>query len=178
MKCEGFGYITDLVDYLDNNRLIAYYCGFDIPKPLPSYRTYDRFLRRLNHKLVEKVMQSQVKKLYEMGVLDASSIGLDSTPIMANTRQNNPKSFAKNKFDRKPIRQQQLRCRGSILFYEAVFGGDTVVVGNIAVILVGHDPVFCGLEHIVIEHVVDAYGRLPLAILVAGELDIGKLHFR
>lgn len=43
MKCEGFGYITDLVDYLENNRLIAYYCGFDIAKKLPSYWTYDRF---------------------------------------------------------------------------------------------------------------------------------------
>lgn len=45
MKCEGFGYITDLVDYLDNNRLIAYYCGFDITKPLPSYWTFDRFCK-------------------------------------------------------------------------------------------------------------------------------------
>lgn len=43
MKCEGFGYITDLADYLENNRLIAYYCGFDITKKLPSYWTYDRF---------------------------------------------------------------------------------------------------------------------------------------
>lgn len=101
MKCEGFGYITDLADYLDNNRLIAYYCGFDITKPLPSYWTYDRFIRKLDHQLVEKVMQSQVKKLCELGVLDASFIGLDSTPIMANTRQNNPKSFTKNKFDPK-----------------------------------------------------------------------------
>ena len=46
MKCEGFAQITDLMDYLDNNRLIAHYCGFDIMKPLPSYWTYDRFLRQ------------------------------------------------------------------------------------------------------------------------------------
>ena len=101
MKCEGFGYITDLVDYLDNNRLIAYYCGFDITKPLPSYWTYDRFLRKVDHELVEKIMQAQVRKLYQMGVLDASFIGLDSTPIMANTKQNNPNSLVKNKFDPK-----------------------------------------------------------------------------
>ena len=25
MKCEGFAQITDLMDYLDNNRLIAHY---------------------------------------------------------------------------------------------------------------------------------------------------------
>ena len=35
MKCEGFGYITDLADYLENNRLIAYYCVFDITKSFP-----------------------------------------------------------------------------------------------------------------------------------------------
>ena len=28
MKCEVFSQITDLADYLDNNRLIAHYCGF------------------------------------------------------------------------------------------------------------------------------------------------------
>lgn len=101
MKCEGFGYITDLVDYLENNRLITYYCGFDITKKLPSYWTYDRFLRKLDHSLLEKIMQTQVKQLCSLRVLDASFIGLDSTPVLANTRQNNPKSFTKNKFDPK-----------------------------------------------------------------------------
>ena len=46
MKCEGFAQITDLADYLDNNRLIAHYCGFNIMESLPSYWTYDRFLRQ------------------------------------------------------------------------------------------------------------------------------------
>ncbi|MCM1172607.1 MAG: hypothetical protein NC393_10860 [Clostridium sp.] len=43
MKCEGFSMVTDLVDYLNNNLLIAHYCGFDISKYLPSYWTFDRF---------------------------------------------------------------------------------------------------------------------------------------
>ena len=84
MKCEGFSQVTDLADYLNNNRLIAHYCGFNIMEPLPSYWTYDRFLRQL----------------YELGLVDASFVGLDSTPIMANTKQNNPKSFVKNKFSK------------------------------------------------------------------------------
>ena len=46
MKCEGFAKITDLMDYLDNNRLIAHYGGFNIMESLPSYWTYDRFLRQ------------------------------------------------------------------------------------------------------------------------------------
>jgi len=98
MKCECFSYITDLVDYLNNNLLIAYYCGFDITKPLPSYWTYDNFILDLDNKLLKKLMQSQVLKLSEMGIIDTSFIALDSTPVSANTHQNNPKSFAKNKF--------------------------------------------------------------------------------
>ena len=98
MKCEGFSQVTDLADYLDNNRLIAHYCGFNIMEPLPSYWTYDHFLKRLNNEDLKEVMAQQVKKLYDLGVVDASFIGLDSTPVAANTKQNNPKSFATDKF--------------------------------------------------------------------------------
>ena len=100
MKCEGFTQITDLMDYLDNNRIIAHYCGFNIMEPLPSYWTYDRFLRQLNNGALKSIMANLVRKLYELGVVDASFVGLDSTPVMANTKQNNPKSFAKSKFSK------------------------------------------------------------------------------
>jgi len=100
MKCECFSCITDLVDYLNNNLIIAHYCGFNIMKPLPSYWTFDRFIRELNNDLLKKLMKSQVLKLSEMGIIDTSFIALDSTPVNANTCQNNPKSFAKNKFSK------------------------------------------------------------------------------
>ena len=45
-------------------------------------------------------MADLVRQLYELGIVDGSFIGLDSTPIMANTKQNNPKSFAKDKFSK------------------------------------------------------------------------------
>lgn len=86
------------MDYLNNNLIIAHYCGFNIMKPLPSYWTFDRFIRNLDNALLKKLMQSQVLKLSKMGIIDTSFIALDSTPISANTKQNNPKSFAKNKF--------------------------------------------------------------------------------
>lgn len=98
MKCEGFSQITDLLDYLRNNLIVAHYCGFNIVKPLPSYWTFDRFLRKLDNALLKRIMQSLVLALAEQGIMDTSFIGLDSTPVMANTKQNNPKSFAKNKF--------------------------------------------------------------------------------
>ena len=100
MKCEGFSQITDLVDYLDNNRLIAHYYGFNIMEPLPSYWTYTRFLRKLNNAELKSIMAELVRQLYDRGIVDASFIGMDSTPVMANTKQNNPKSFVKNKFSK------------------------------------------------------------------------------
>ena len=98
MKCEGFSQITDLRDYLNNNLLIAHYCGFNIMKPMPSYWTFDRFIGKLDNVILKNVMQNQVVKLAELGIIDTSFIGLDSTPVSANTSHNNPKSFRKDKF--------------------------------------------------------------------------------
>ncbi len=60
MKCEGFSMISDLVDYLHNNLLIAHFCGFDISRPLPSYWTFDRFLKNFDNKVLSKIMKTQV----------------------------------------------------------------------------------------------------------------------
>ncbi|MFI3175558.1 MAG: transposase [Bacillota bacterium] len=86
IKTERFSQIIDLVDYLNNNQIIAHYCGFQ------------RFLKNIDNDILKKVMQSQVLKLAELGYIDTSFIGLDSTPISANTKHNNPKTFTKNKF--------------------------------------------------------------------------------
>ena len=100
MKCECFSCITDLLDYLQNNLIIAHYCGFDILKPLPSYWTLDRFINDDIEQYLKDLMKSQVLHLAEMGIIDTSFIALDSTPIYANTSHNNPKSFKKNKFSK------------------------------------------------------------------------------
>ena len=98
MKCEGFSMISDLVDYLHNNLLIAHFCGFDISRPLPSYWTFDRFLKNFDNKVLSEIMKTQVLFLSKEGIVDTSFIGLDSTHVSANTSQNNPKSFLSNKF--------------------------------------------------------------------------------
>lgn len=59
MKCEGFSMISDLVDYLNNNLLIAHYCGFDISKHLPSYWTFDRFLLSFDNSILSDIMKSR-----------------------------------------------------------------------------------------------------------------------
>mgnify|MGYP001511264710 CR=1 FL=1 len=85
-------------EFLNNNLLIAHYCGFDISAPLPSYWTFNRFLKQLDNDVLSSIMKSQVLYLSKQGIVDTSFIGLDSTLIAANTSQNNPKSFLSNKF--------------------------------------------------------------------------------
>jgi len=111
MKCESFSQITDLHDYLSNNLLIAHYCGFDITKPLPSYWTFNRFFRKLDNRILKDIMRTQVLELAKLGIIDTSFIGLDSTPNMANTKQNNPKSFAKGKVDPENQPRADKDCR-------------------------------------------------------------------
>ena len=45
-------------------------------------------------------MQKIVLQAAGLGIIDTSFIALDSTPVAANTCQNNPKSFSKNKFSK------------------------------------------------------------------------------
>ena len=69
--------ITDLVDYLNNNLLIAHYCGFDITAPLPSYWTFDRFLKNFDHSVLSSIMESQVLLLASQGIVDTSFVRLE-----------------------------------------------------------------------------------------------------
>ena len=111
MKCECLKYITDLQDYLNNNLIIAHHCGFNIMKPLPSYWVYDSFIKKIDNELLKAVMQSLVEKLAELCIIDSSFIALDSTPLFANSHQNNPKSFAKNKFSNENQPKADKDCR-------------------------------------------------------------------
>jgi hypothetical protein len=111
MKTEGFSMITELVDYLNNNLLIAHYCGFDITNKLPSYWSFERFLKNFDHKTLSNLMQTQVLILAKKGIVDTSFIGLDSTPISANTSRNNPKSFSKNKFEKTEQPKNEHDCK-------------------------------------------------------------------
>ena len=74
MKCECFSYITDLLDFLQNNLIIAHYCGFDITRPLPSYWTLDRFLNQIDHDILDRVLQTQVEKLTTLGMILSDEI--------------------------------------------------------------------------------------------------------
>ena len=100
MKCEKLSKASELLDYLKNNLIVVRHCGFDLSKGLPAYWTFNRYIRKLDNNLLKEVMKGQVLELFEMKLIDGSFSSLDSTPNAANTKQNNPKSFMPNKFDK------------------------------------------------------------------------------
>ena len=81
MKCEGFSQISDLIDFLSNNLIIAYYCGFNVMDKLPSYAKFTRFIREFDNDVLQTVMQSQVLKAVDLTLVDPSFIALDATPL-------------------------------------------------------------------------------------------------
>jgi len=111
MKCEGFSQISDLHDYLTNNLIIAYYCGFDIFKQLPSYASFTRFLRNFDNDILQKLMKDAVLKCVDLKLISNSFIALDATPVKANVCNNNPKSFSSNKFTKGGQPKADKDCR-------------------------------------------------------------------
>ena len=111
MKCEGFSQISDLLDFLSNNLIITYYCGFNIMAKLPSYAKFTRFIREFDNDILQTVMQSQVLKAVDLTLVDPSFIALDATPVKANVSNNNPKSFKKYKFSKNIQPKADKDCR-------------------------------------------------------------------
>lgn len=72
IRCEGSGYIADLRDYLENNKIIAHFCGYDITRPLLSYWT--TVYKKLENSIPKEIIASMVQKLFELGVVDVSFV--------------------------------------------------------------------------------------------------------
>lgn len=111
MKIERFHWITQLIEYLDNNLIIAYFCGFDPAKKLPSYSSFDRFIQSFSYALLDQLMASQVQYLHTKTILSPAFVGIDSMPIFANTKLNNPHAFRFDKDGNLKQPKADLDCR-------------------------------------------------------------------
>ena len=56
-------------------------------------------------------MKSQVNELIKLDAIDNSIVSVDSTPIKANTKYNNPKCFSKNKFSNEKHPKSDKDCK-------------------------------------------------------------------
>ncbi|WP_027639085.1 transposase [Clostridium cadaveris] len=111
MQCEKFKEITKLHDFLSLNLKISHMCGFDITKPIPSYTVLQRFIKNFDNNTLKKIMKNQVNSLKKLEIIDNSVVSVDTTPILANTKFNNPKCFSKNKFNKENHLKSDKNCK-------------------------------------------------------------------
>lgn len=100
---RGIYYLTDLVDELNHNPSIAHRCGFDIRRALPSVDRYSRFLSDTPNSMLQQIRETAVQTLISLKVIKGGDLTIDSTPIFANVKENNPKILKKNKFNKNNI---------------------------------------------------------------------------
>ncbi len=78
---------------------------------MTSYTVLQRFIKNLSNNILKEILKKQVTTLKNLGVISSEFISFDSTPIKANVKQNNPKSYAKNKFKRTNQPKSDKSCR-------------------------------------------------------------------
>lgn len=99
MKIQRLREVSQLLDYLENNIAIAMLCGFPGGR-IPGKDVFYEFLRHTPKSELYGVMASNVQVMAELELVDCKNLIEDSMPIFANTKLNNAKSFAKNKFNK------------------------------------------------------------------------------
>lgn len=103
---EGYRSILQLIRELESKPYFSkYVLGF--ADGIPHNTKFYRFINEFDPEIIRKLLAQVNKKVYQDGLPD--SIAIDSKPIKANTKENNPKAFKKNLSDKKdkPIRNEE-----------------------------------------------------------------------
>lgn len=83
-KIEQIPTTAALVRRLKNDPVFRYICGFGVIANVPSEATMSRFLRELTETgILKELFNSLVSKAERMGIIDGTSIAIDSTKIEA-----------------------------------------------------------------------------------------------
>ena len=95
-QLEGIKSVPKLIEFLQNHPIIANFCGFDHNKPLPDDSQFYRFLKKIKNSTLKNIVYSRNKKLIEKNIINLDIFIIDSKPILASTKENNPKNPRRN----------------------------------------------------------------------------------
>lgn len=90
--------LSELAFELSTNLGITYILGFD--KQAPSRHRFEEFLHKIPNQLLQEIRKQQIKTLYLLGVITGKYLSIDSTPVVAWVKENNPKVSGQIKFDK------------------------------------------------------------------------------
>lgn len=92
--------ISDLVTDLSENPPLAQKCGFDLLKPIPPVERFSSFLRDTPNQEFQAIRLKLVWELVNLSVITGKYMSIDSCNILANVKENNLKTAARNRFDK------------------------------------------------------------------------------
>jgi len=102
---ESLNKVSALISFLEGNPALKYLCGFRNAQ-LPDDSQFYRFLRKIKNSVLQDLLTRANKILIEENVISLDVVAVDSKPVKALTKHNNPKNINRNQRDktRKPKR--------------------------------------------------------------------------
>jgi len=103
---EGYRSIPQLIRELKSKPYFSRYV-LEFGKNIPHNSKFYRFINSFDPEIIRKLLAQVNKEIYANNLPE--SIAIDSKPIKANTKENNPKAFKKNLSDKnqKPKRNEE-----------------------------------------------------------------------
>lgn len=86
----GIRSTNDLIRRLQEDVMFALICGYDITKPLPHRRTFNRFVSKLveNQNLVDRCLSQITTKLHNLLPRFGEVVAIDPTPVHSHSNPN------------------------------------------------------------------------------------------
>ena len=102
---ESLNRVSALIRFLEANPALKYLCGFRNAF-LPDESQFYRFPKKTKNSVLQDLLARANKILIEQKVLALELVAIDSKPVRALTKHNNPKNIRRNQRDktRKPKR--------------------------------------------------------------------------
>ncbi|MCJ7542528.1 MAG: transposase [Desulfobacterales bacterium] len=88
---ESLNTVSALIRFLQSNPALTFLCGFHNQK-IPHDSQFYRFLKKTSHSAIEDLLYRTNKTLIEENTMSLNITAVDSKPIKALTRHNNPKN--------------------------------------------------------------------------------------
>ena len=88
---ESLNTVSALIRFLQSHPALVYLCGFR-NQHIPDNSQFYRFIKKTNHSVIEDLLYKINKTLIEEKVLSLNFSAVDSKPVKALTRHNNPKN--------------------------------------------------------------------------------------
>lgn len=100
---RGLTNLSDLSNELSDNPSLALKCGFDIQKSTPAVETLSAFLKVTPNESLNSIQTKLVSELIRLKQIKGRYLAIDSVPINANVKENNPKASVKERFKKDKI---------------------------------------------------------------------------